>query len=198
MEEMIKIAHENSPEIKTREKMIGSSETRVAMAEKEFYPDFTLAANLYKRSGEFDDMWSLTTAVNIPIFFKTKQEQAVNEARSLLNEARHEIEATRLMLSSAVRDNYSMLRTAEKLMELYKNALIPKTYQDFELALSGYATGKVEAMTVISRLKSLLDLEILYLGQFVEREKAIARLEAITGIRAQWQGARDKGDKGNE
>jgi len=33
---------------------------------------------------------------------------------------------------------------------------------------------------VISRLKILLDYESLYWNQFVEREKAIARLQAIT------------------
>jgi len=59
--------------------------------------------------------------------------------------------------------------------------LIPKTVQDFQLALSGYTAGKVEAITVISRLKALLEFELLYWGQFVEREKAIARIEAITG-----------------
>jgi hypothetical protein len=67
------------------------------------------------------------------------------------------------------------------LTELYQNALIPKTYQDFESAIAGYVTGKVEAITVISRLKALLDYELLYWGQITERGKAIARLEAITG-----------------
>ena len=66
-------------------------------------------------------------------------------------------------------------------MTLYKDGLIPKTYQDFELALAGYVTGKVEAVTAITRLKALLDFELLYWGQRMEREKAIARLEAITG-----------------
>jgi hypothetical protein len=39
----------------------------------------------------------------------------------------------------------------------------------------------VEAITTISRLKSLFDYELLYWGQVIEREKAIARIEAITG-----------------
>lgn len=181
MEESIRTAHENSPEIKARERMIASSETRVLMAEKEYYPDFTLAASLYKRSGGFDDMWSLTTSINIPVFYNTKQRQAVNEAKSALAESRHELEATKLMISSAIKDNFSMMKASERLVELYKSALIPKTYQDFEAALAGYVSGRVEAMTVIGRLKSLIDYETLYWGQFVEREKAIARLEAIIG-----------------
>lgn len=181
MDEFIRIAHENSPEIKSREMMIASSETRVLMAEKEYYPDLTLAASLYKRSGGFDDMWSLTTSINIPVFYRTKQRQAVNEAKSVLAESRHELEAAKLMISSAIKDNFSMIKASERLVELYKSALIPKTYQDFEAALAGYVSGRVEAMTVIGRLKSLIDYETLYWGQFVEREKAIARLDAIIG-----------------
>ncbi|MBA4349357.1 MAG: hypothetical protein C0415_05145 [Thermodesulfovibrio sp.] len=183
MNELLKISLENSPEIKVREKMVASAEVRVKMAEKEYYPDFTLAASLFERRGDFEDMWSLTTTINIPLFYRTKQKQAVYEAVSSLSEARNELQSIKLMISSAVRDNYSMLKTAERLMELYKNGLIPKTYQDIELAFAGFVTGKVEALTVIAKLKSLIDLEILCWGQFVEREKAIARLEAITGMR---------------
>ena len=45
-------------------------------------------------------------------------------------------------------------------------------------------SGKIEAITVINRLKTLIDLEISYWGQLVEREKAMARFEAIAGTLA--------------
>ncbi len=186
MDELIKSAYQNSPEVKSREKMIAAADASVRMAKKEYYPDFTITGSVMKKSGPFEDMWSLTTSINIPIFYKTKQRQAVLEAGASLSAAKSELESTKLMLSSDIRDNYSMLKTAEKLMELYKNGLIPKIYQDFELALAGYTAGKVEAITVISRLKSLIDFELLYWGKFVEREKAIARLEALTAVNSQW------------
>lgn len=185
MEGLINMAYANSPEIRGKERMVAMAEAKVQMAKKEYYPDFTINGSYFLRNKEVPDMWSITTTINIPIFYKTKQKQAVNEAMASLSEARHELESTKIMLSSAIRDNYSMLRTAEKLMELYKNGLIPKVYQDFESALSGYVTGKVEAISVISRLKSLIELETLYWNQFVEREKAIARIEAIAGISSQ-------------
>jgi len=181
LEDVLKRANDSSPEIRSKERMIASSRARVSMAQKEFYPDFTVAGNVYKRSGDFSDMWSLTATINIPLYFNTKR-QAVSEAKSLSYEATSELEATKLMLASSIRDNYSMLTMAEKLMGLYKSGLIPKTGQDFELALSGYASGKVEAITVINRLKALLDYETLYWAQFVEREKAIARLGSIAGM----------------
>jgi len=181
MEELQEMAGRRSPEILSRERMVDAAEARVGMATKEYFPDVTLAASVFKRSGPYEDMWSVTATFNIPLYFGTKQ-KAVAESLSLSTGARHELVAERVMVSSGVKDNYFMLKAAEKLMSLYKTGLIPKTEQDFELALSGYATGKVEAITVISRLKALLDFETLYWGQFVEREKAVARLEAIAGI----------------
>jgi hypothetical protein len=59
---------------------------------------------------------------------------------------------------------------------------MPKTYQDFEAALAGYTNGKTEAITVINRLKALIDFETLYWARVAEREKASARFEAMTGI----------------
>ena len=182
IEQLLRMGCENSPEIRFRQKMVAAAETKVRMAEKEYYPDFTLTGSVMKRAGDFEDMWSLTTAINIPIFYRTKQRQAVNEAKASLAEARSELEAVKLMLSSAMRDNFSMMKSAERLMEIYKDGLIPKTYQDFESALAGYVSGKVEAIAVISRLKALLEFETLYWGQFVEREKAVARLEGFAGI----------------
>lgn len=185
LDELLKTHVDHSPFVKEKEKMVAAAEAKVKMAELEYYPDFTVNANYYNRGGgQFEDMWSLTTTINIPIFYKTKQRQAVLEAKALLSTAEHELLATKIMLSSTIRDNYSMIKTAERLMDLYRNGLIPKTYQDFEASLSGYTTGKVEAITVLNRLKALLDFETLYWTQFVEREKAIARIETIRGTLA--------------
>jgi cobalt-zinc-cadmium efflux system outer membrane protein len=192
MEDLLRMAKDNSPEIRSREKMVQAAEAKVKMAKKEYYPDITLGASYYPRTKGFMDMWNLTATVNIPIFYKSKQEPAVQEANANLLGAKREMAATEYMLASGIRENYSMARAAERLMKIYKEGLIPKTYQDFQLALSGYATGKIEAMTAISRLKVLLDTEILYWGQYTEREKAIARLEAITGNTDSLAGVKEK------
>jgi cobalt-zinc-cadmium efflux system outer membrane protein len=180
LDEALQRAHQNSPEIKSRNKMMEAANAKLLMAQKEYYPDFNINASYFNRSGDFKDMWSATTTVNIPLYYKTKQEPAVLEAKAYLAQAKQELEAVKLMISAAIHDNVSMLRSADRLMDIYKNGLIPKNAQDVELAISGYATGRTEAIVVISRMKTLLEYETLYWGQFVEREKAIARLHAIT------------------
>jgi outer membrane protein, heavy metal efflux system len=193
--DLVTAANENAPVIKAKNKMAESARLKVAMAEKEYYPDFTLNATYYLKSRQFPDMWSFTSTINIPLYFMSKQRPAVQEAEQLLSEAEHDLDAVKLMLASSIRDNYSMVKTAEKLMELYKNGLMPKTYQDFDSSLAGYSAGKTDALTVVSRLKALLDYELSYWTQFTEREKAIARIEALTAVRIQNSEDRSNGDK---
>jgi Outer membrane protein len=180
IEDAVDLALKNSPEIRSRGKMIEAADTRLKMAQKEYFPDFTVGGGYYNRSGDFKDMWSLTVTINIPLYFNSKQRPATQEAKANISQAKQELEAVKLMIGAALRDNYSMLRSSEKLMAIYKNGLIPKNSQDIEQALTGYSTGKTEAVSIISRVKTLLDYEALYWSQFVEREKAIARLHAIT------------------
>lgn len=178
-DEAVEMAMNNSPDIKFRSKMIEAAKTRHEMTKKEYYPDFAINAGYFNRSGNFKDMWSATATINVPLYFLSKQEPAVSEAKANINLAKQELEAAKLMIRAAIRDNYSMVRTSEKLMDIYKNGLIPKNNQDLDQTLAGYSTGRVESSAVISRLKTLLDYETLYWSQFVEREKAIARLQAI-------------------
>jgi cobalt-zinc-cadmium efflux system outer membrane protein len=179
-DDAVKTALGNSPEIKSRKKIIEASETKLRMAQKEYYPDFGINASYYNRSGNFKDMWSATATINIPLFYKTKQEPAMMEAKASLAQAKHELEAVKLMISAAIGDNFSMLKSADTLMDLYRNGLIPRNTQEVELAFTDYANGRADMIVVISRLKTLLDYETLYWNQFAEREKAIARLHGIT------------------
>ena len=182
IEEAVDMALKRSPEVKYRSKMIETAEIKHSMAKKEYYPDFAITGGYYNRKNDFKDMWSATATINIPLYFLTKQKPAVMEAKVNISSARQELAAVKLMIAAAVKDNYSMLRSSEKLMDIYKTGLIPKNRQDVEQALSGYNTGRTEVVVVISRAKNLLDYELLYWSQFVEREKAIARLQAIAGF----------------
>jgi len=182
--DLIAAAYENSPEVKAREKMLASTNARVRVAEREYYPDIAVTGNYGLKGPAYEntDMWSLTTSVNIPLYYTTKQQPAVHEAEASVREAKNELQTVKLKLSSAIQENYAMLQTTERLMELYRQGLTPKIRQDFQSALASYATGKTDALTVISRLKAITEIETSYWGQLVEREKARARLEALTGM----------------
>jgi outer membrane protein, heavy metal efflux system len=188
LEDLLQSVKDNSPELQSKVKMVEAAEAKLKMAKKEYYPDVTIGASYFPRTQGFLDMWNLTATINLPIFYRTKQDQAVLEANANLTGAKRELSSTEYMLSSNLKESYSVLTTADKLMKIYNEGVIPKTRQDFQLALSGYAAGRIEAITTISRLKALLDTELLYWGQYVERAKAMARLEALTATTAEVSG----------
>ena len=170
-----------SPALAAKERMVQAAETKVKLAEKDFYPDFTITGSVAEKGSDYNDMWSISTAINVPIFYDTKQRPALFEAKAKLAESKHDLAATRLMIEAGIRDNLAMIKNADRLMSLYKDGLIPKTLQDFDLAMTGYINGKTEQLTVINRLKSLTDFELLYWARFTEREKAIVRIRAAVG-----------------
>ncbi len=182
LDELVAAAYANSPEVKARERMVASLDAKVRGAEREYYPDITVTGNYGLKGQAFEDMWSLSTTVNIPLYYSTKQQPAVHEAEASLSEAKNELQAVRLRLSSAIRENYAMLQATERLIDLYRQGLNQKIHQDFQAALASYTTGKTDTLIVISRIKTITDIETSYWGQMVEREKAMARLEALIGM----------------
>lgn len=178
---LIEKAYENAAEIRAREKMVSASELKVGMSKREFFPDVTLNAGYEERGSDYTDMYKLSASFNLPAYFKTRQEPAVQEAVANLLEAKHDLAGTKIMIASTIRENLAAVSAADRLMELYRKVLIPKTSQDFQASLAAYETRKAGVETVIAPLKSTLDYELLYWSQLVEREKAIARIDALTG-----------------
>ncbi len=182
LEVLKEVANKNSPELRMKDRMIGAGETAVEMAKREFYPDLTLTGSVYERRKDFQDMWSLTLGIKIPLYFKTKQRNMVREANSALSTARHDYEGAMQMVLYEIRDNYLMATTAERLMNLYTTGLIPQASLTLQSAMASYSVGKVELITLLKNLTTLLDYELQYWSQLVEHEKAVARLEAATGV----------------
>lgn len=179
LEDLTQLAYKNSPELMAGEMILKQQDSRVQLAKREAYPDFTINGGVFPRGGEFTTMWMLTTTFNLPIYYFQKQKNAIKEAQVTTTEMTHNLDTTRFELSSNVRENFSTITAADRLIKIYRGGLIARTVQDFELSLTGYATGKNDALAVINTLRNLIDYETSYWEQFVEREKAIAKIEAL-------------------
>jgi outer membrane protein TolC len=182
LDELIKKAGEASPDIMMQKNMVEAQTRMLQMAKKEALPDVTLNASYYNKGGGFEDMWSLTASLPIPVFYANKQKNQIEGAGLSMAAAKKEMEGARLMAESLIRDNYSMIKAADKLMEIYKKALIPKGRQDIDSVMARFSSGKSSSMQTISRLKQPLEFELSYFQQFTNREKAIARINSVTGI----------------
>lgn len=170
-----------SPELKMKKEIVEAARARLAIARREYYPDFSVTGSVYKRGGEFMDMWSLTTAVNVPIFYRTKQREGVEEAEAYLEQATDDLQAARNALASELAGSVSVLQSARTISDLDIQVLMAKTREDLEAALAGYVAGKIDETTVVSRFKVHIEHELTYWQQIVDGYKAASRIAAITG-----------------
>ncbi len=181
LEELLQKAVDNFPEIRRQEQLIEQNQLAINLAQKNYYPDFSVGWD-YQNRPDFPEMFGLRFTVNLPVFYKSKQRQAVGEASASLAAARYQREAVRTALFFQVKEQYLMAKASEELLDLYSKAIVPQSTLALESGLAAYQVGSLDFLSLISSFSNVLDYEISYYEELASYQKALARLEEITGI----------------
>ncbi|WP_219999472.1 TolC family protein [Nitrospira lenta] len=181
LQELSRRADEFSPALLATAKSIDRSERSVSLAKRQYYPDFDLTALGLRNDRTNDNGYQVMVGIKIPLFYETKQKQGVREARASLEGAREDFTATRQDLLFQVKDGFVQAQRAERLITILRDAIIPQATLGLQAAQAGYAVGKVDFLTLLNSLLTLQDSQLELHGEMVNHEKALARLEAVTG-----------------
>lgn len=171
----------SSPLLRASAKGVERGEQAVALARREYYPDFDLSVLGLRNDRINDNGYQLMLGVKIPLYFVTKQREGVREARALRESAAQDLQTVRQMLLFQAKDNVVQAQRAERLIKLLRDAIIPQAGLALESALAGYAVGKVDFLTLLNSLLTLQENELELHGEMVEHGKALARLEELVG-----------------
>lgn len=176
-------AHEYSPILLAFGKSIERGEQAVALAEREYYPDFGLNAFGLRNNRINTNGYQITLGIRIPLFYPTKQRKGVQEALATLASAKADWMSSRQHILFRVKDAYVRARRAERLVKVVGSAIIPQATLALQSAQAGYAVGRVDFLTLLNNLLTLQENELELHGEKVAHEKAIAQLEEMTGGR---------------
>lgn len=181
LQELSRRAEELSPQLLATAKGIDRSERSVSLAKRQYYPDFDVTALGIRNDKINDNGYQVMVGIKIPLFYETKQKQGVREALAGLEGAREDFVATRQDLLFQVKDSFVQAQRAERLITILRDAIIPQATLALRAAQSSYAVGKVDFLTLLNSLLTLQESELELHGEMVSHEKALARLEAVTG-----------------
>jgi outer membrane protein TolC len=170
-----------SPALLASAKSIDRSEHTVSLARRQFYPDFDVTALGLRNDRINDNGYQVMLGIKIPLFYETKQRQGVNEALANLSGAREDFSATRQELLFQVKDGFVQAQRAERLITILRDAIIPQATLALQAAQAGYGVGKVDFLTLLNSLLTLQESQLELHGEMVSHERALARLEAVTG-----------------
>ena len=181
LQELSRRADEFSPALLATAKSIDRSEQSVSLANRQYYPDFDVTALGLRNDRTNDNGYQVMVGIKIPLFYETKQKEGVREARASLEGAREDFTATRQDLLFQVKDGFVQAQRAERLITLLRDAIIPQATLGLQAAQAGYAVGKVDFLTLLNSLLMLQESQLELHSEMVNHEKALARLEAVTG-----------------
>lgn len=171
----------NYPLLKAQRRRIDREQYGVELAQKEFYPDFNVGFTYFNRPG-LPEMYAVNVGVKIPLYFWQKQRPAVAEAAAGAATEKLRLENATTLLFFRIKDRYLAATTAQRLVKLYGTTIIPQSSLSLESAISGYEVGKVDFLTLLDNLVTLLNYELSYYEQLSNQEKAIAALEPFVGV----------------
>ena len=160
----------NNPELEMLKRKIDSSEARREIARLESSPDFNFGLNYIQvgdplvnptTPGAGKDPWSLTFAVNIPIWGERNaagRDEALASKRAIESEYKNRLNALKAELSVSI----SQLNDANRRLKLYGEELLDLARQAVENSKSSYQGGQTGILEVIDSERSLLELQLMH------------------------------------
>jgi outer membrane protein, heavy metal efflux system len=171
----------NYPALKVQRRKIDREQYGVELARKDFYPAFTVGLTYFNRPG-MPEMYGVNVGVKIPLYFWQRQRPSVAEATAGARAERERLENATSLLFFRVKDRYLAVTTAQRLRKLYGTTIIPQSSLSLESAIAEYEVGKVDFLTLLDNLVTLLSYELGYYEQLSNQEKAIAALDPFVGV----------------
>lgn len=182
LEQLYATAEEANPVLASRRIMVDRDAHKLDLAKKQYFPDFSVRAG-YMYMGQFNNLWDITIGAQVPLYFWKKERKGVEEASAELRGSTNDYEATAQNTFREVKDQHLAITTSDRLMRLYKEAIVPQASLALESSLSAYRVGNLDFLTILNNWMIVLNFELQYYEQLAMREVALANLERLTGLR---------------
>lgn len=181
LHELTELADQSAPRLRAQMKAVERGNAAVALARREYLPDFEIAVQGLHEEPMGDDGYRVMLNVTVPLFYGTRQRYGVREAQAGREQASGALQALRQDLTAQVTDNVALIERASQLIRLLETAIIPQARSALVSARASYAVGQVDFLTLLSSLVTLQESELERHAEIVEHENARARLEEILG-----------------
>jgi outer membrane protein TolC len=169
------------PLLQREQTLVQRSNVAISLAKRDYYPDFTVGY-MYQQRPDMPDMNGFTFGVNIPIFYKTKQREAVRQAAEERISAERSRDNRQNELNFELKQQYLAAQASSQLLRLYSEGVVPQSSLALESSMSAYQVGNVDFLTVIGNFTTLLNYQVDYYRELANFDSALARIEALVGV----------------
>jgi cobalt-zinc-cadmium efflux system outer membrane protein len=181
--QLAELAGSGSPDLAADRAMEARSAEALKLAHQGYWPDFTVGYSYEKTGPGFRDYYMLNLGAKIPLYFWRKQTPAIEQAALEAESAREQTQATQLQVSTEAESSLVAMRTADRIMSIYRDGLIPQAEASEASAMAAYRVGKVDFQTLLSSILDLQNLRQEYYRSLADHEIAVAKIQQVIGDR---------------
>ena len=164
-----------SPEMKSAALGVARSELGIALAQKEFKPDFLVQGGYMNRGG-LDPMWVAGLGISVPLY-RERLKSGLAEAQADSRSNERLLDWVRLMLRFRTEERLAQLEAMERIAVLYAGGVIPQDRLSVDATMSSYQTGQTPFVSVLETLATLYNDLATHLQILANYEKIRASLE---------------------
>jgi len=174
---------------------IDAAQSRLDLAKRDYYPDFTVGVtygdrsgdNPLPRGGERSDFVSLMLAVKIPLYTGRKQSKAVSQKSLELQRNRYALQDERGQVMADISSAVTDYQRASEQFRLFESGIVPQARQTVESMLAGYQVNQVDFLNLVRSQVTLFNYELQYWKALSDAKQALARLQAAVGEEAVYE-----------
>jgi outer membrane protein TolC len=178
--QLLQLAQERNPDIHSQQAVLQQAQSQVALAHKEFRPDFSVQYMYQNTDRKFRDYYMLTFGITLPNRGRRRAELA--EASEKQERAQEVLRAEVQRQMAEIQQQFVIVQTSKEQLKIYREALIPQAGVTFRSALAAYQANRQDFQTLLSSFLDALDLDLQYQQELAGHESALARIEALTGV----------------
>jgi cobalt-zinc-cadmium efflux system outer membrane protein len=181
------IALNTRPVLFSQRNALEAARTQVALAEKDYYPDFKLGAAYGFRSGTNPNgsaranMTSLALSMNLPIFSGTRQDRALAQRKAEVIVEESAVEDKQVQVQAEIEQALAEYHANREQASLFKTGIIPQARQMTAAMFSAYQVNKADFLNLVRAEVTLYNYETQYWKALSSGWQAWARLEASVG-----------------
>jgi outer membrane protein TolC len=179
-------ATESRPALESQRAAIRASESRLELARRDYYPDFTLGVRYGNRDEDDQgrsrqDFLSVMLSLELPLYAGSKQDRQVSQRERELARSQYALTDERNRVLSAIAGAVTNYRRAREQLALFDKGIVPQARQTVESMLAGYQVNEVDFLNLVRAQVTLLNYELQYWQAYTEANQSIARLIAAVG-----------------
>jgi len=181
-------AREHRPMLLAMDYRVQAANSKLALAQKDYYPDFNLGAAYGFRQGinpanrkTRPDFATIMLTMTVPLYSGTKQDKAVDQR--MAEQARAEFSHADAVnrVDADIDAAASDLSIAHSQVVLFEKGILPQARLTTASMLAGYQVNKVDFLNLVRAQLSEFNTDIQYWRQVSALHQAEARLAAAAG-----------------